>query len=265
MAIITKISAQEKRADRYNVFLNEKYAFSVDEAVLIRFGLKKGKELSEGEIAEITEKDQIRKGINIAVQFLSIRMRSEQEVRKHLEKKEVNPAHIGEIIRYLYQLHYLDDLQFAKAYVRTQLRTTDKGPNVIERELKEKGIAPAFIEEVLNFFSFDQQLEKAAALAEKYRKKNTKESAIRQKQKIEQALMRKGYSWNVIQEALLQTESADKEEQWQALLYQAEKAHRRYNKYTGGEYRQKMKQSLYRKGFDISDIEKVIEHLQGEN
>ncbi len=42
MPNITKITTQKKRKDRYNIFVDEKYAFSVDEEVLLKFHLKKG-------------------------------------------------------------------------------------------------------------------------------------------------------------------------------------------------------------------------------
>ena len=45
MPTITKITTQTKRTDRYNIFIDEKYSFSVDEDVLLKFQLKKGKEI----------------------------------------------------------------------------------------------------------------------------------------------------------------------------------------------------------------------------
>lgn len=265
MKVITKISLQQKLTDRYNVFVNEQYAFSVDESVLIQFGLKKGMELTDEQIAVITRQDAMRKGLNMAIHFLSMRMRSEKEVREFLAKKEVESEAVEEIIHNLYRMSYLNNAEFAKAYTNTQINTSDKGPKVIERELKEKGIDDSLIEKALAKFETDLQLEKSCKLAEKYRQKYRKESPVIQKQKIEQTLMRKGYDWGIIQEAIAGSEKEESEEEnWQALMYQAEKAHRRYNKFSGGEYRQKMKQALYRKGFSISDIEQAIEKLQEE-
>ncbi|KAB7704141.1 recombination regulator RecX [Bacillus aerolatus] len=265
MGVITKISLQQKLKDRYNIFIDEQYAFSVDESVLIQSGLKKGMELTEKEADAIVQQDAVRKGLNAAIQFLSIRMRAEKEVRDYLAKKETETEAIEEIIHSLYRLSYLDDTQFAEAYTKTQINTSDKGPKVIERELKDKGINESIIEETMGEFDLSLQFEKASKLAEKYRKKYSKESAVIQKQKIEQALARKGYGWSVIQEALAESKpEEDEEEQLEALMHQAEKAHRRYSKFSGGEYKQKMKQTLYRKGFSISDIERAIEKLQEE-
>ena len=45
MRMITKIARQKNNPERYNIYLNEEYAFPVDEAILIQFGLTKGKVL----------------------------------------------------------------------------------------------------------------------------------------------------------------------------------------------------------------------------
>lgn len=43
MRVITKIARQKNNPERYNIYLNEEYAFPVDEAILIQFGLTKGR------------------------------------------------------------------------------------------------------------------------------------------------------------------------------------------------------------------------------
>lgn len=45
MPFITKISTQKKNTERFNIFLDEKYAFSVDADVLVKFELKREKNL----------------------------------------------------------------------------------------------------------------------------------------------------------------------------------------------------------------------------
>lgn len=63
MPFITKISTQKKNTERFNIFLDEKYAFSVDADVLVRFDLKKGKELDELDILEIQYGDDVQKSL----------------------------------------------------------------------------------------------------------------------------------------------------------------------------------------------------------
>lgn len=263
MTTITKITAQKKRTDRYNIFLDygkgEEYGFSVDEDVLIKHSLKKGMVLDELLLSEISYSDDIRKAYNTAVNYLARMMRTEAEIRKHLVEKEVDEVIIQEVIHKLNEYQFLNDEQLAFAYVRTQMNTTDKGPTVIKRELKEKGISEAHILEAIDEFPFELQLEKAIALCEKYMKKNKQESQRIMKQKIEQLLFRKGYSSEVNKMALEPIEGTSDNEEMESLRYQAEKLERKYSKYTGYEYEQKMKQALYRKGFTIDTITKYLE------
>jgi regulatory protein len=67
MPNITKITTQKKRKDRYNIFVDEKYAFSVDEEVLLKFQLKKGMELDDLLLAEIQFHDEIQKAFTDAL------------------------------------------------------------------------------------------------------------------------------------------------------------------------------------------------------
>ncbi|MEY9865327.1 hypothetical protein ABIE66_000706 [Peribacillus sp. B2I2] len=138
MPIITKITTQKKRKDRYNIFVDEKYAFSVDEEVLLKFQLKKGTSLDDLLLAEIQFHDEIQKAFTDALNYLSYRMRSESEIRLYLKKKETEEPIIKEAIHKLYSFNYLDDLEFAKAYVRTHVNGGNKGPTTLKLELKEK-------------------------------------------------------------------------------------------------------------------------------
>lgn len=269
MPIISKISIQKHNKDRYSIFTDsgrgEEYAFSVDEDVLIKYQLKKGMELDDLAVMEMLFQDDIRKAFNTAINYLAHRMRSEAEVRDYLKKKEVAEPVIKEAIHKLYDLKFLNDEEFALAYVRTQINTTDKGAGVIKLELKEKGIAPAIITNVVDEVSFDDQLEKAIKLSEKYAQKNKKDSSRILKQKIEQMLQRKGYAFPIIRAALEQTEVEKEDDgEMDALRYQGDKLHNKYVKLPPREYRQKMKMALYRKGFPMELIDEFIAEKENE-
>jgi len=263
MAIITKITTQKQSDERYNIFLDdgtgEKYAFSVDQDILIKHNLQKGKELDEFDIVEIKYGDDRKKAYNKALEFLSYRMRSVKEVEEYLAKKEYHESVIKEVILKLKEYNYVDDFEFALAYVRTQKQTNGKGPTVLTRELATKGIGQSIVEQVLAEYSRAEQLEEAISHAEKLLKKNNKLSTIQLKQKIEQHLLRKGFSYNIISIALEEVNyEQDESEEWLALVKHAEKAQRKYQNEDPYQYKMKMKQFLYRKGFAIELIEKFL-------
>ena len=267
MAIITKITTQQKNQDRFNIFWDngngEEFAFSVDSEVLIKFQLKKGMELDDLSIIEVQYLDDIRKAYNNAIHYLAKRMRSEKEIKDYLKKKEMEEPVINEVIHKLTTQKYINDEEYATAYVRTQLNTTDKGPEVIRIELKERGIPREIMDRSIEEYSYEAQLEKAVKLAEKFFSKKSKDSLKVQKQKFESMLGRKGYSFEIISTAMNATDiKNDSDEEMASIRYQGEKLQRKYQKFTGFEFERKMKQALYQKGFSMDVIENYLSEIE---
>jgi regulatory protein len=267
MAVITKITTQQKNKDRFNIFMDsgkgEEYAFSVDSDVLVRFHLKKGLEIDEFSIQEIQYQDDIRKAYNLAVNYLARRMRSEKEIKDYLTQKEVEEPIINEVLHKLASQKYINDGEYAFSFVRTQMNTTDKGPDVITMELKERGINAAIIKQAIAEYPKENQVEKAIKISEKLIKKSLKDSERIVKQKAEQLLLRKGYPFDVIHIALNEAEmDKEQDEEMEALRFHGEKAHRKYSKYSGFEYELKMKQALFRKGFSMELIEEYLGEVE---
>lgn len=267
--IITKISVQKNNQDRYNIFIDqgkgEEYAFSVDQDVLIKFDLRKGKSVDELSLTEIQYHDEIRKSYNLGVHYLARRMRSEHEIKSYLSQKGVEGLIINEVIHKLNNHGYINDEEFAAAYVRTQMNTTDKGPEVIKLELKEKGIVLPIIERTIEQYPMELQIEKATVLTNKYIQKNQRDSFLVLKQKLEQMLVRKGYTFQVISIAISESElDKNDDEELKIIRLQGEKFRQKFSKYSGYEFQQKLKQALYRKGFSLEIIEKYITEIEDE-
>ena len=113
--VITKITRQKRNEERYNIFLDEKYAFSVDESIIIQYGLTKGKILDEMVVGEITFDDEVSKAYNRGLSYLSFQMRSEHEIQQKLLKEEYGEAVIAEAIQKLIRIGLLDDQMYSKA------------------------------------------------------------------------------------------------------------------------------------------------------
>jgi len=266
MRIITKIARQKNNPERYNIYLNEEYAFPIDEAILIQFGLTKGKVLEEFDIQEIAYEDEIRKAFNKALNFLSYQMRSEHEVKKKLLTLEFGEAVILEAIQKLKSYGFLNDETYSKALLDTKKATMKKGPKAIRQDLIKKGIDKDLQDEVLATFSHEEQVKLATQLAEKVVRSEKKKTPTQIKAKIQDFLMRKGYSFTVVDEVLSQIVIEQEEDEWQQLLdVQGEKIWKKYaSKYTGYERKMKIKQALYQKGFPIEVIDRFIEEKENE-
>lgn len=259
--VITKIGRQKNNPERYNIYINEQYSFAVDEGTLIKFGLMKGKELEQFDIDEIVYEDEIAKAFNKGLQFLSYQMRSEQEVRKKLLAAEHGEAVVEEAVRKLERLGFLNDETYSKALLETKKRTAKKGPRAIQQDLIKKGINKELQKEVLSSYSHEDQLNNALELAEKMVRAGEAKTPAQVKQKIQDLLMRKGYSFSIVSEVLDQIKLTRDDEQWNELIEkQGDKIWSKYAaKFTGGERKMKVKQALYQKGFPTEVIQHYIE------
>ncbi|MEG0384509.1 recombination regulator RecX [Solibacillus cecembensis] len=264
MQTITKIGRQKHNPERYNIYLNEQYSFAVDENTLIKFDLQKGKILEQSEIDEIQYEDEIAKAFNKGLNFLSYQMRSEHEVRTKLLVAGHGEAVVQEALHKLTRLGFLDDASYSKALLETRKRTAKKGPAAIRQDLMKKGIDKSLQQEVLATFEHDEQMKLAMELAEKAVRTNSNKTPVQIKQKIQDILLRKGYSYTVVKEILEQMKFERAEDEWEILMEdQGDKIWRKFSsKFTGYELRNKVKQALYQKGFPVEVINQFIEQKE---
>ncbi|HLR61424.1 MAG TPA: recombination regulator RecX [Lentibacillus sp.] len=265
MAKITRITTQKKHKDRYNIFLDdgngEKYGFSVDEAILIEYRLRKDLDLDDATITALIQKDTLHKSYTLAINFLSYRMRTKKEIRDYLVQKEVDEEHIAQIMDKLTAERLIDDRQFAQSFVRTRMQTSNKGPMLVRKELLQKGVDEVFAAEAIDMYTFDVQFEKASKLARKKLGSSSKKSFRQQIQQLQGTLMQKGFSGDVVKEVTAELEhEKDDNAEWEALVKQGEKVLRKHEqKHSGFELEQKIKEALYRKGFTIDLINAFLD------
>jgi regulatory protein len=266
LPVITKITQQKKDSERYNIFLDEKYAFSVDEAILVKFGLTKGMTLDDWSIDDMVYEDEIRKAFNRALHYLGFRMRSEHEVKKKLLDAGYGEAVVREAIVKLRNLGFLNDETFSEALLQTQKNASSKGPRAIRQELQKKGIGKELQAQVLESYSEDEQLQIATKLAEKAANANRAIAPAQLKQKIQNALLRKGYSFDIIKQALEGIDFDREEDEWTGITDSVgEKAWRRYSsKFSGRNLNNRVKQAMYQKGIPFDRIEAFIEKKENE-
>lgn len=261
MSTITKITTQKKRKHRYNIFIENKYAFSVDEDVLVKYKLAKGLTLEASEIIELLESETIQQAYITAIHYLSYRQRSRAEIERHLYKKDIEPDHIDIVMGRLDKENLLDDLGFAKSFVRERIRQKKKGPKLIIQELMEKGVSKESINKAIKIMTFTDQYSIALKFAQKRADRPKKESIEKQKQQIRSSLMQRGFDSDVINEVMQEVElTKDKEAEWEAIKYHGERMYRRHSKKLSGfELKQKIMSALYARGFKSEQINQFID------
>jgi regulatory protein len=194
---ITAIKQQVKRADRYSVYLDSKYAFSLREAELLKLGLHSGQEITEDQLAEYQGESEFGKWYDRTLNLLSFRLRSEWELRDYLKRKECPPTVTEKILNKLSVNGYVNDEQFAKRWVENRRLMKATSRRKLAQELQQKRIPRDIIDTVLA--DDKDQTDEREVLRELVAKKRQR---YPDQIKLMQYLARQGYSYDDIKTVL---------------------------------------------------------------
>jgi len=204
MPRITKIEQQKKNIRRYSIYIDEEYSFGIHEDILVKFRLAKGIELDKDFIDEILKEEEQNKANNYAMRLLSRKMRSEKEIIEKMRAKEYEIEIINRTLDYLKQYGYINDREYAIAYIRDSMNIKKHGHHRIKSGLFQKGIQKEIIEDALNTLKDNEnEFERAIQLAEKKLKGSYKNDDYNaQYRKLGAYLQRKGYSFEIVGKVL---------------------------------------------------------------
>lgn len=198
MSVITALEIQKRNTERVNVYLDNEFAFGL--TLMEAANLRKGQTLTAEEILVLTDEDAINQAVNRAIDFLSYRPRSSEEVRRNLVKKDILEPVVLIAMERLQNLGYLDDVAFARFWIENRDAFNPKAPRALRFELHQKGIgdeilAPLF-EEILDI------QESAYRVAKKqirqYRGKTRQEF----QHKLSGKLQRRGFDYGIIKDVI---------------------------------------------------------------
>ena len=215
MPRITSIEPQKKRKNRFNIFLDEQFAFAADETVLSKYKLKIGQQLNHSQVERLIKENELGKLIDQSLRFLSYRPRSEKEVVDYLigkiSKKEnikyfqaKESSLIKQVILKLKRYKYLDDLEFANWLVRSRIRSKPQGLSLVKFDLKKKGIDSDIINSIIAKYPNQTILAKRAI--EKRLANWQKLPKGDFKKKIYQYLANRGFNFETIGEVFANLE-----------------------------------------------------------
>lgn len=214
---VTALKFQQRNRQRVSVYLDGAYAFGLPDTVATQ--LKIGQTLADDQVAELKEQDNLERAYQRTLGLLAHRARSIAEIHRYLERFEVTPEAIAIIVERLTSHGYLDDLQFAQAWVGDRERFRPRSPAALRNELREKGVSQEIIAQVLSEIDQDASARRAAE-AYARRLQNLDERSFRQK--LGNHLLRRGFAhgvvWKVVDQIWNEQQDGDTHEElydWQ--------------------------------------------------
>ncbi len=193
---ITAIKAAIKTAGRYNIFVDEKYAFSLDESQVLSTGIRVGREYTENELESLKDESTFGKAYARALEYIMRRPRSIKELRDYAWRKQWEKPMAERVINKLIDKGYLDDAKFAEAWVRHRALGKPMSERKLRLELKQKGVSDDIANDALQT---DEDFDELAALRQLVLKKRQRYD---DEQKLIAYLARQGFGFDDIKTVL---------------------------------------------------------------
>ena len=148
--------------------------------------------------------DQLENYRNLAYRYLTIRNRSEKEIRDYLASKKASQEVIDRIVTSLIEKKFLNDEEFARLWIRQRARLKPKGKALLKIELRQKGISDEIITTVLSEIQEDipDELEQAKRLISRKMQQLAGKPRQETYAKVGAFLARRGFSWEVSKKAI---------------------------------------------------------------
>jgi regulatory protein len=190
---ITALRFQKRNKDRVNVYLDGEFALGV--AAIVAAPLRVGQTLSDVEIEALRRHDGVERSYEKALNFLSYRPRSTEEVRRNLRKKQVDAEVIEAVIERLLRAGLLDDGEFARYWVDNRVKFNPRGARALRHELWSKGVSDRIIDETLEDFTEESAARQVAQAGIRRYKHLDRETCRR---RLSAYMARRGFSYAVI-------------------------------------------------------------------
>lgn len=220
--------------------------------VILKYQLIMKESITQKELDEVLDYNEKLTSYYDSIRYLNKKMRSEKEIREYLKKRMVSNENIDLTIEKLKSNNFINEEIYVKSYINDQINLTNNGPYKIIKNLINLGINENLINERLSTISDEVWNEKVDKYIDKKVRVNHKNSKNMLKMKITNELINLGYEKEMILNNLSNYDIIDKD------IYknEYEKAKKVLEKkYSGYELDRKIKERLYRKGFN------VLEHM----
>ncbi|ADL68904.1 regulatory protein RecX [Thermoanaerobacterium thermosaccharolyticum] len=195
---ITNIEKQKNNSMRFNVYIDNKYAFSVSYEEKKEFNLEEGIDINEEQYNYYVNYLINKSAYNDSIKFLSYSMRTKKELINKLKSMGYDNSIINNVLEKLIKQRYIDDEYYTELYIKEKKERLYSKYRIYN-ELYRKGIDPSIITSKLDQL-YEDEIDTIKKLIIK------KRVSTNDKLKIKNYLFRKGFMIEDINKVLLDEE-----------------------------------------------------------
>lgn len=186
----------KKGNGNYQIIFDNEKKINIQEDVIIKNNLLYKKEIDNDLLLKIIVENEEYEIYNKCVNYIGVRLRSINEIREYMARKDISLEKQEEVIERLLKNKLLDDSVFARAFIKDKMNFTTMGPYRIELELKKHKIDDKIIKKYINEIDRDMIYDKIDKQINKLIKSNKNKSNLRNK--IYNNLLGLGYSSEMV-------------------------------------------------------------------
>ena len=193
---IERVEASRHKKGRVLVFLEDGACLKITEQELLDFGLRAGDELDEPGLKRLKEAAGVSNVKAAAAELIGKRAMSRAALEKRLKEKGASEAEARYAAEWLEAIGAINDADYAALLVR-HCADLGYGPARVREKLYEKGVPRELWEDALDQMPDNgEQIDRF--LQSKLRGRTPDE---REKKRLTDALLRRGYSWGDVKAA----------------------------------------------------------------
>ncbi len=147
---ITTLEPQANNPERINLYVDGRFLLGVSAAIVLQMGLQLGQELLPDQLELLRREEAEQRAVDRALNYLSFRPRSREEVRRYLRRKETPPEIIDAALARLDRLDFVNDHSFAEFWIGTREQFSPRGARALKNELRMKGVDREVVNELVD-------------------------------------------------------------------------------------------------------------------
>ena len=193
---IERLESSKHKRGRVLVFLEDGACLKITEQELLDFGLRAGDDLNEATLARLKEAAGVSNVKATAADLIGKRAMSRASLEKKLKEKGASEADARYAAEWLEAIGAINDADYAALLVR-HCADLGYGPARVREKLYEKGVPRELWEDALDQMPDNgEQIDRF--LQSKLRGRTPDE---REKKRLTDALLRRGYFWGDVKAA----------------------------------------------------------------
>ena len=251
-----KVLKYKKVKNKYRVYFDNDIKIDLYDDIILKYNLLLKKEIDNKTFDQLVLDNNKEDIYEKAIKYISIKIRSREEIYNYLKKKEYEKEDIINTITRLENNNFINDDLYIKSYIHDKFYLSSDGPNKIRKNLINLKLEEPIIDKYISEIDREEVLDKLNKLIDKKIKSNKSYSGNILKLKLCNYFVEQGYDKSDIEYVLNNKNLSNID----SGIKEYNKLYSKYSKKLDGyELENIIRNKLYQKGYDLNEIKKNID------